>query len=301
MIKITVITPTYNRADKLPVLLNSLKQQTSKNFAWLLIDDGSTDHTEELVATWNIKEFPFCYMRQENGGKHRALNRVIPFVDTAFVYIVDSDDYLLRDAISHIEGWIKEIEKRPDIAAVSGLKISKTGKQISGFPPQIPKNSFVIADNFERWKIGLTGDQAEVYRTELLKKYPFPEFAGEKFISEATVWDRIASEGYKIKWINTPICVCEYLPGGLSSNMEDLVLKNFKGFTYHMKFSISHNRGWRRMKDIVRYIKISRIKGLSRKEISKILNISYAYVLVGNFIALVYTLYYNRGKGDINK
>lgn len=287
---ITIITPTYNRAYCLPKLLESLKRQTNKNFIWFLIDDGSTDNTEAVVSNWKISEFSFYYMKQENGGKHRALNKVVPLVETKYTFIVDSDDYLLDNAIENIEKWIKTIEDNKDIAAVSGLRIYPNGQRMSGFPKGAKENSFIIASNFERWKKGLTGDQAEVYRTDLLKKYPFPEFEGEKFISESAVFNKIAIEKYKVKWINTPIYVCEYLSDGLTKHMEEIELENYQGFTYTRKMSISNTRGWFRTKNIAKYVKISRKKGMTLEDIATSLNISNKSVVIGYFIQLLYSL-----------
>ena len=52
MVLLTVFTPTYNRAHTLPEAYCSLKAQTSKNFLWLIVDDGSTDRTAALVSAW---------------------------------------------------------------------------------------------------------------------------------------------------------------------------------------------------------------------------------------------------------
>lgn len=288
---ITIVTPTYNRGYKLPILFESLKRQTNKNFEWIVIDDGSTDDTKQIISGWNIKEFPFLYIQQKNGGKHRAVNKALLYVKTKFVFIVDSDDYLLDDAIENIEKWVKEIESDSEIAAVSGLKVYPNGKRVSGFPKGAAADSYIIASNFERWKKGLTGDQAEIYRAELLKRFPFPEFEGENFISESAILDKIASEGYRVKWINTPIYVCEYLEDGLTKNLEEIELRNFIGFTYARKLAITHLTGWYRLKNIIKYIKISKKKGLSLNEISKILEIKYFYILIGYGLLLIYSIY----------
>lgn len=285
---ITIITPTYNRGNRLQILLDSLNKQTSKNFSWILIDDGSTDDTQEIVSKWEIQNFSFCYIKQNNGGKHRAINNAISYVETEFVFIVDSDDYLLENAISNIELWIKTIEKKTNIAAVSGLRIYPDGKKMSGFPKKDRENNYIIASNIERWKIGLTGDQAEVYRTDLLKRYPFPEFAGENFISEGAVWNKIAADGYKIKWYNTPIYVCEYLEDGLTKNLDGILVNNFQGYTYYAKLCISNYKGFHRLKAIVKYIKISKTKGLGVKDCYKNLEISFGSIVVSYIVFLIH-------------
>ena len=74
--KITLFTPTYNRAHTLDRLYRSVQRQTFRDFEWLIIDDGSTDDTEELVAGWigEGNDFPIRYCKQPNGGKCRAFN-----------------------------------------------------------------------------------------------------------------------------------------------------------------------------------------------------------------------------------
>ena len=121
---ITVLTPTYNRAATLPRLYESLKGQESYDFEWIVVDDGSIDHTRELVSSWihDKAGFPIKYLRKENGGKHRALNYAMPYVKTAYTFIVDSDDYITSDAIKKISGWIKTIEGKDEFGGVSGTR-----------------------------------------------------------------------------------------------------------------------------------------------------------------------------------
>ncbi|MBQ7385547.1 MAG: glycosyltransferase family 2 protein [Ruminococcus sp.] len=77
--RITVFTPTYNRAYIISNLYNSIKKQTFKNFEWLVVDDGSTDNTEDLFKKWQHEDNDFVirYYKTVNGGKHRAINRAL--------------------------------------------------------------------------------------------------------------------------------------------------------------------------------------------------------------------------------
>ena len=100
---ITILTPTYNRAGYLQRLYNSLIGQTSKDFIWFVIDDGSVDGSQQMIQNFqNENRISILYQKQENGGKHRALNRGIAQIETPLTYIVDSDDYLPSDAIEII-------------------------------------------------------------------------------------------------------------------------------------------------------------------------------------------------------
>lgn len=283
---ISVFTPTYNRAYILPVLYQSLRRQTCHDFEWVIVDDGSTDNTEEIVCSW-LKEnndFPIVYRRQQNGGKHTAINNGVSLAQGEWFFIVDSDDYIVDDAIEKICIWTKE-QLPNEIAAVAGTKCFKDSSTIGGSVKF--KGEYCDCKNTERRKYGLLGDKAEVYRTDILKKYPFPVFEGEKFLSECAVWDRIALDGYKIRWYDEPLMVCEYLNDGLTAKVTgaDLELKNFKGLTYVARQRMKAYKGIERCQYLSGYIKKARIVGMSIQEISETLNIKVSSVLLVNFIS----------------
>lgn len=70
-----------------------------------------------------------------------------------------------------------------------------------------------------RYKKQINGDRAEAIKRDVLLKYPFPEFAGERFMSESVLFDRLGEEGYKFRWFNSIIKTTDYLIDGLASNM----------------------------------------------------------------------------------
>ncbi|MCI7310350.1 MAG: glycosyltransferase family 2 protein [Prevotella sp.] len=91
---LTVFTPTYSRAYSLPRLYESLKAQTFVDFEWLIVDDGSTDGTKQLIEKWSDEDSFIRYYRQERGGKHRAINLGVQQAKGDLFFIVDSDEYL---------------------------------------------------------------------------------------------------------------------------------------------------------------------------------------------------------------
>ena len=107
---ITILTPTYNRAELLKSLFASLCSQTCFDFEWLIVDDGSTDDTSLVVKTFKSDKFPIRYYLKENGGKHTALNYSHPYIKGELLFIVDSDDILTPDAINTIN---KNFDLRP--------------------------------------------------------------------------------------------------------------------------------------------------------------------------------------------
>lgn len=278
---ITILTPTYNREYILHEAYESLLAQTDKDFEWVVIDDGSTDGTQEKVLAWQKESpFPIVYERKENGGKHRALNVGSRLAKAEYTLILDSDDSLTENAVATVKGWIEEIKDLDGFAGVAGLKGYKGRNQAVG--GTCGDKKFIDATNLERKKYKLMGDKAEVYKTELLRKYPFPEFEGEKFIREGAVWDRIAKDGYKIRWYNEIIYECDYLEDGLTKNLDKAFFaKNIQGYAYCTKLYLE-THGWlASLLQIGRYASIAKINGATKEEICKTLGINKGKLTLG--------------------
>lgn len=213
-VNITIFTPTYNRAKTLIRLYNSLLNQTYKKFDWIIVDDGSNDNTEEIVSEFKRNaNFYIFYKKVINGGKHRAINEGVKIAKGKLFFIVDSDDYLIDNSLELIIYYWNTINNNKDFAGIAGLKIYENGESVvKSFIDKTLDCSIVE----RRYVYGLNGDMAEVFLTEVLKEYPFPDFKNEKFCPEGLIWNRISLK-YKIRFFNQPIYVCEYLDGGLSS------------------------------------------------------------------------------------
>lgn len=220
---ITVFTPTYNRAYKLPSLYNSLCVQTIKNFEWLIIDDGSSDETENLINNF-IQENKIIirYYKQKNSGKHRAINKGLDLAKGELFFIVDSDDWLYNNSIERIVFHYNAIKYDNNYCGVCGLRTYPDGKRIGG------EKDFGILDcnslDF-RYKYHIKGDVAEIFKTNVLRQYKFPENENEKFCPEALIWNRIA-KNYKLRYFYEKIYYCEYLPDGLTAKITKLRMDN---------------------------------------------------------------------------
>lgn len=226
---ITIFTPTYNRAYVLDRLYKSLVEQSCHHFEWLIIDDGSTDNTEALIREW-LKidnKFKIRYYKTENGGKQRAINKAVTLARYDYFFCVDSDDQLVKNAVEQIISWIPSIHNNEVFAAISGLKRVLGGKIVVN--PKFNNKEYIDCTNLDRIKYNLTGDCAEIYKTKILKKYPFKVWEGETFTPECIVWDAIAIDGYKVRWYNSYIYECEYLTDGLSNGGYSLYAKNLMG------------------------------------------------------------------------
>lgn len=215
-VKVTVFTPTYNRGYIIHNLYESLKRQTNKNFEWIVIDDGSLDNTETLFKEWLFenKGFEIKYYKVENGGKHRAINKAVDMASAESFFIVDSDDYLVDEAIEKVIEWFETIKDNNSFAGISGLRGITKKQPIGGWGNF--ESYYIDITNLERKKYGLLKDKAEVYKTSILKKYRFPEYHGENFISENVVWNSIARDGYRLRWYKKIIYICHYQEDGLT-------------------------------------------------------------------------------------
>ncbi|MGS2779042.1 glycosyltransferase family 2 protein [Robertmurraya sp. GLU-23] len=234
--KITVFTPTYNRAYIIENLYKSLKKQTFTDFEWLVIDDGSNDNTEDLFKNWDKEKnhFPIRYYKVENGGKHRAINKATDLARGELFFIVDSDDHLVNDALESIISWENSLEDKANFCGIAGNR----GKNIKEYIGTTFDGDFIDATSLERNKYNITGDKAEVFYTNILKNYKFDEIEGEKFITEATVWNRMAHDGYKIRWFKKIIYICDYLEDGLTQNVDEIFSKNPVGTAIYIKQQI---------------------------------------------------------------
>lgn len=223
---ITILTPTYNRASLLPRLFDSLLRQTSKDFEWIVVDDGSTDDTREVVA--NLKEkcggaFPMGYVYKANGGKHMAINIGAERARGELLFIADSDDLLTDDALETVANSWHDISDDKSFAGIAGLDIAMDTREVigSGLPQEhIDCNAIDI-----RYRHHVTGDMKEVFRTEVLREFPFPEFAGERFCPEQLVWFRMARR-YRLRYINKPIYIADYQPDGITAGITRARMRN---------------------------------------------------------------------------
>lgn len=225
-IKFTVFTPVYNRKELLRKLYMSLQNQTYKNFEWLIVDDGSTDGTDETVKKFmQENKLDIKYYYEKNGGKQRAYNFALDKAIGELFICLDSDDEYINNGLEIILEYWKEYEKNDEIAGMGYLSIYPDGKIIG---TEFPYNK-MIETQFDIYnKYSVKGDKGLMFRTEIIKKYKFPVFEGEKFITEASVYNRIA-EKYKMIYINEKIEIKQYHEDGLTAKYNNLLLGNPKG------------------------------------------------------------------------
>jgi glycosyltransferase involved in cell wall biosynthesis len=225
---LTIFTPTYNRAYTLHKCYESLKSQTNKDFIWLIIDDGSTDNTDELVKSWiseNIITINYFY--QANQGMHGAHNTAYSMIDTELNICIDSDDYMPHDAVGKIISfWIEN--GSDNVGGLIGLDCNTNGVIIGTELPEAIKTSTLF--NLYH-KYGVRGDKKLVYRTKLTEKYPYPIYQNEKLVPLSYKYFMLDQE-CEMLLLNEKLCCVEYLPDGSSMN----ILKQYKASPNGFKF-----------------------------------------------------------------
>ncbi|STO31278.1 Hyaluronan synthase [Fusobacterium necrogenes] len=248
---LTIFTPVYNRVDTLKRLYESLLRQTSKEFQWIVVDDGSTDGSGELVQNFQ-KSSPFeiIYKYMQNGGKMRAINEGVTLANGEFFLIVDSDDYVSNECVEKILFFAETLPE-----SMGGLvfrKIDIKNKKITGKP--YPKNIIDSSPIEIVYNYGIVGDKAEVFKTKLLKENPFFVYEGEKFIPEAIIWIKIG-EKYKMRYIDEGIYYFEYLEDGYTKNFKKLLKNNPRGFGDYYMSMLSYPLPLKnKIKFLLRYI-----------------------------------------------
>lgn len=231
---ITILTPTYNRVHTLPKLYKSLIDQHGQ-FEWLLVDDGSTDNTIEFIQSVIDEGKISCrYIKQINQGKHIALNTGITHAKGSWIFIVDSDDYLKSDALLIVAEDILKYGMQYELCY---RKVLMSGDLVGN----ILKEDTLELSATEAGNI-FNGDLAYIFKTETMKKFPFPSISHEKFVPELYIWNRI-SDQYKILFFaQKAIYVCEYLEDGYSRRFKEHLRKNPMGFLLFYRNQISREK-----------------------------------------------------------
>lgn len=257
---LTIFTPAYNRAHTLLRTYESMCRQKNKNFIWMIIDDGSSDNTKELVESWIKRDngFEIQYIYKENGGMHTAHNTAYANIKTELNTCIDSDDCLTDDAVELIlNKW--EAVREKGYAGIVGYDIDmNTGKVIGkDFPNRLTETT--LSGYYEA---GGSGDKKQVYRTDVINQYPkYPVFEGEKYVSLSYKY-LLIDQDYRLAVLNKPLVRVDYQEDGSSNSMLKQYLKNPKGFAFWRTVKMKYDKSWKRMiMDCIHYCSSSQIAG----------------------------------------
>ena len=251
MATLTVFTLAYNRAYCLHKCYESLLRQSCSDFEWLVVDDGSTDNTRELVQQWmGDNKIPIRYIYKENGGMHTGYNTAYDNIFTELAVSIDSDDYMTDNAVEIITRRWRE-HKDNKYAGMVFLDITEDGSVIGTKMPEI--KSATVYDLYNR--LGVKGDKKQVYRPELIRPFRSPVFEGEKLFPTCFKYFQVDLT-HEMLLFNEPVCVVEYMPDGYTKNITKLYKKNLRNYIFYRKFIMTYPNAtlWHRYRFAIHYV-----------------------------------------------
>lgn len=284
---ITVFTPTYNRASTLVMVYKSLLAQTLRSFEWLIVDDGSTDNTGDLVRMWQLEApFPIRYIYQNNGGKHVATNVGVREARGELFLFLDSDDTCMPETMEQFKDLWESIpdHARGRYSTVSVLCVDSKGEVVGR---QYPADVVDAENGWEQFKLRSSGERFGINKTDILRSFPFPQFDGEKFIPEGIVWNRMALQ-YGARFVNKALRTYEQRPDSLSTSSIRIRANSPVGTSlYYNELSHMPLPMWEKLKAAASYVRFSfhgktPIKTIIKKAISPlwvVLSLWLGYIL----------------------
>lgn len=225
--KISVLTPTYNRGELLERLYESLEKnaQYGVEIEWLIMNDGSTDKTKEIVKKFqekNVTNIEIKYFEQENQGKMIAINNLVEYVTGEYMIDCDSDDYFEDNAFKYMKQKIEESKQEKNIYGLCFLKFDIKGNNLGKV---FTKNRSTLFDL--HFKENDQGERAILFISNIRKKYKHKLENGEKFVTEARMYYEMDREN-ELLCFNLPIMICEYQEKGYTKN----IVKQFQKYPY---------------------------------------------------------------------
>lgn len=218
---ITIFTPTYNRGYILPKLYDSLCRQTDTDFEWLIIDDGSTDNTRECIESWILEnKIKITYFFQNNSGKMKAHNFAINNINTKWFMCIDSDDFIIDTCIEKIKGAISCTESEL-CSGIVAYRAKDEYENLSG--NEFPKCDYTSLKNI--YINGYKGETTLVFKSKIIKKYSFPDIEGEKFMTEAYIYDQM-DQVYKLYVLPEILTISDYMQDGYTRNIHKVYFDN---------------------------------------------------------------------------
>lgn len=259
---LTVFTPAYNRAHTIERTYKSLCRQTSQDFEWLIVDDGSEDNTRDLILSFlididNVSDDEFVgnskdaswlkvhYIYQKNQGMHGAHNTAYDAIKTELNTCIDSDDYMPYDAVEKILNMWSALsdDEKHSYAGMIALDVKDKDLSLIGTKLPTDRKSTTLSGFYER---GGKGDKKLIYRTDVIKSVPkYPLFEGERYVGLAYKY-MLIDQQYELLILNEPVCIVEYQLDGSSHTMYKQYWNNPKGWSFFRKTEMLYCKGFKR-------------------------------------------------------
>lgn len=234
---LTVVTITYNRKNKLKRLINSLQQQQCKDFKWLVVDDGSSDGTVEYIKQIRGRvDFPINIIRNNNIGKYKEINYILPIISTKLMILLDSDDYLIEGGIQLIKKYWRKYSHMNDIGSI----IFEMGNGTKYKPMHKIDHELIDKRYYYLAKTKTYGDYSDVFVTDAISNYRFPEFKEEKFMSEGPLY-YFLSQKKKSAFIPQILIIASYLDDGLTHNVRKNQINNYRGTLFETNLYLNND------------------------------------------------------------
>ena len=268
-------------------------RQTVHDFEWIIVDDGSTDETRSICTKFaESSDFLVSYLWQENSGKHVAINAAARIARGEWFFIVDSDDYLTDTSIELNARYLSQIKDNPEFAGVSGVRaradgsflVGAHGETVKDLPTKIQRRfalKYIDATPQDyRTTFTMPGDRAEVVRTSLVQRFPFPSFPGERFVSEFYLWQTISDLDLKLRWFNEPTYIAEYQDDGLTRNMKSITRTSPLGKSFVDNFTLASGAPVsEKLRSAVNYTRYGRLGGKRISELARESNNKLLFLL----------------------
>ena len=295
MKRLTVFTPTYNRAHLLPRLYQSLQSQTSNDFCWLVVDDGSEDETGDLVRTWIAEGMiEIRYVRKVNGGMHTAHNMAYDLIETELNVCIDSDDLMPPDAIERILANWESARADLSLAGMLGLDRALDGRIIgTAFPESGMKAT--MGDIYNVFNV--RGDKKVVLRTEVARAFPrYPEFVGERLVPLGSLYLQI-DRLYRFICMNEVWAIVDYQPDGSSATVAKQYLQSPQGFRHDAALNARCGASMAyRWKNILKAEVLDIILGRSRRDTDPVVPF-FVSLLMKPIAYIAYSIVMRRARG----
>lgn len=254
---VSIFTPTYNRAHTLKNLYVSLCNQTCMDFEWIVVDDGSTDNTKELIDSFcSERKIRIKYISQKNQGKAVAHNIGVVSAEGELFTCVDSDDMLDERAVERVILLWKT--SASNIIGLVLKRKNRSGLELTQMSTNIVEYSS-LRKMYKKKK--LKGDTFLIFRTDVVKKYKFPQWPNEKFVPEDYLYDQMEKEGV-LRFVNEALYIGDYLSDGYTHNMNKIIANNPKGYRAFILNRIEmEEEAYHQFGDLIRYSSIAFVLG----------------------------------------